>query len=353
MIARRVVLITASLLGGFACGACGGESPLHPAQPKAPAAPPLPTVLAVGRPDPVQGEWVPHAPYPILLLHGMGGFNKLQNLPVTISYFNGVRDDLHAHGETYVFTTTAAPYDTSEVRARAIAAQIDTILAHTGAPKVNLIAHSQGGLDARILASPAGLGYGDRIASVTTIASPHHGTKVADAGLGLVAGLPPQLANTLVNGFLQLLEKGVYEVKSDPSLYAQANEMTTSYMAEQFNPHYVDDPRVSYSSYAGRTNQETGAGVCDQAIEPNDPTKLDVPQALLQPTASYLESAAGVNDGLVTVESARWGEFVACVPADHLKEIGLLFQPNPDPITGFDHLAFFRGVVARIRAKGF
>jgi hypothetical protein len=40
------------------------------------------------------------------------------------------------------------------------------------------------------------------------------------------------------------------------------------------------------------------------------------------------------------------------VPADHLKEVGQL-DPNPDLLSKFDHLAFFRSVVARIRKDGF
>jgi triacylglycerol lipase len=58
------------------------------------------------------------------------------------------------------------------------------------------------------------------------------------------------------------------------------------------------------------------------------------------------------NDGLVTVASARWGTFLQCVPADHLKEVGQIAQNGADPLSGFDHLAFFRAVVSRIRAQG-
>src|SRR5438132_8722088 len=118
-------------------------------------------------------------------MHGMAGFDKL-TLPVAIEYWAGVVDALAMGGETKIFVTQTMPFDTSEERAKALVPQIDAILAKTGAAKVNLVGHSQGGMDARVLASPAGLALGDRIASVTTVATPHRGSRVADLVLGLI-----------------------------------------------------------------------------------------------------------------------------------------------------------------------
>jgi len=291
-------------------------------------------------------------PYPIVLMHGMAGFNTLANLPVDISYFNGVQADLKAHGESQVFVTIAPPYDTSEVRAKSLAPQLDQILATTGAKKLNLIGHSQGGMDARVIVSAAGLDYANRVASVTTIATPHRGTKVADLALGLIPGPLSGLAGQAANGFLQLLEQGVYTIQSNPDLLAQGNELTTSYMANTFNPTYVDAPGVVYASYAGRTDLESGSGDCDDGVYANQPRSLDIAQAELEPTASYLELEGETSDGLVPVSSAKWGTFMECVPADHLKECGMIDQNGPDAVSGFDHLVFFRAVVARLRAQG-
>ncbi len=289
------------------------------------------------------------APYPIVFMHGMGGFGKLKLGPIGVTYFDGVVQDLAQHGEQ-VFTTIVPPYDTSEERAQDLAHQIDTILARTGKAKVNLVGHSQGGMDARVIASPAGMAYGDRIASVTTVATPHRGSRVADAVLGLLSAVPASLIDDVTNAVLDLVEKTSYELDSDPHLRAQLEELSETYMATKFNPRYIDDARVAYTSYAGRSNNRPGTGVCDGGLVPNDPTKLDTPQVLLSVTASFLEDGKGiVNDGLVTVDSAKWGTFLTCVPADHLKEVGQL-GPAAD---SFDHLAFFRALVARIRASGF
>ena len=130
------------------------------------------------------------APYPIVLMHGMAGFQELNIGPIGVEYWAGIKEELARVGETEVYVTEVTPYQTSEVRAREAAAQIDAILAKTGKAKVALVGHSQGGIDARVLASPQGLGYGDRIASVTTISTPHRGSYVADIVLRIASVAP-------------------------------------------------------------------------------------------------------------------------------------------------------------------
>jgi triacylglycerol lipase len=322
--------------GSSVPGAADDTTPPHPAE--APAPPPSPAGVT-----PALG-----APYPIVLMHGMGGFGKLDLGPVDVTYFKGVVEDLSKSGEA-VYVTLAPPFETSEVRAEAVAKQIDEILKRTGKAKVNLVGHSQGGLDARVLASPNGLAYGDRIASVTTIATPHRGSRVADAVLGMIAGLSPGVVDQITSDLLALVEKTVYELQTDPKLRAQLLLLSEANMNGVFNAKYVNDPNVLYMSYAGRSNLRTGVLSCNDGVYPNDPTDLDAPQLSLAATALFLEQGQlKVNDGLVTVESAKWGVFQQCVPADHLKEVG---QFGPAAAT-FDHLALFRQIVAHVRKAG-
>lgn len=339
------------LLGLVACGAEAG-APDPSAPPSSSPAAPAPgggtggSSGTTGTPPPTAPAPL-GAPYPVVLLHGMAGFGKLEVGPVGLTYFEGIAEDLTKRGEM-VFVTLAPPFDSSEARAKAIATQIDEILAKTGKAKVNLVGHSQGGIDARLLASPNGLGYGDRIASVTTIATPHLGTRIADTVLRLIKDLPPSMVDDLTGNFLSFLQKTAYELDTDVHLRAQLNELSEKYMTTVFNPKYQDDPRVRYASYAGRTNLRDGKGVCDGGAFLNEPTKLDPAQPMLAPMALFLEGGKGkVNDGLVTVESSKWGTFHQCVPADHLEEVGVLA-----PASSFDHVAFFREVVARIRTAG-
>lgn len=289
------------------------------------------------------------APYPVVLVHGMGGFGTLKFGLIKLTYFDGVVEELAKNGEA-AYTTLTPPFASSDVRAEALAPQIDQILARTGKAKVNIIAHSQGGLDARILASPNGLGYGDRIASITTIATPHHGTKVADSVHSFMKLLPSSIVDEITGAVLSLLQKSAYELQSEPSLREQMIQLSEKYMKEVFNPRYIDDPNVSYVSYAGRSNLRSGEGECDGGVYPNQPSILDPVQVALLPTALYLEGGKKkVNDGLVTVESAKWGTFKQCVPADHLKEIGMFgaFAAS------FDHVAMYRDIVVRLRDAGF
>ncbi len=216
---------------------------------------------------------------------------------------------------------------------------------------MNLIGHSQGGLDARVLASPNGLGWGDRIASITTVSTPHHGTAVADALIAATSGPGGGVVDDVVDDALELLEITAYELQTDASIRAQGTELTIAYMEKTFNPKYVDDPRVVYTSYAGRTNLQTGLLDCGDAVYKNDPFSLDVVQPAFAATAVFLTDGFHFreNDGLVTVASARWGTFQQCVAADHLQEVGQ-FAPFDH---SFDQVTFFRTVVERVRGAGF
>lgn len=342
----------AALAGLVACGSEAGVP--DPGSPtvsdpagEVPAAPTgaSPTETpAVPAPEPAKLG----APYPVVLLHGMSGFGKLELGPVGITYFDGVVEDLTKSGEA-VFVTLVPPFDTSEARALALSEQIDEILKRTGKAKVNLVGHSQGGMDARVITSPQGLGYGDRVASVTTIATPHRGSRIADAVLRLLENVPAAMLDSITGDFLALVQKTAFELQSDAHLRAQLVEISEKHMTTVFNPKFQDAPGVVYMSYAGRTNLRTGIGVCDGGKYKNEPLRVDAAQVMLAPLAIFLEEGKfKVNDGLVTVESSKWGEFQKCVPADHLKEVG---QLGPSA-SSFDHLQLFRDIVARVRQAG-
>lgn len=69
-----------------------------------------------------------------------------------------------------------SPINSSQVRGEQLLVRIDEILRETGAEKVNLIGHSQGSLTARYAAAKRP----DRVASVTSVAGPNHGSELAD-----------------------------------------------------------------------------------------------------------------------------------------------------------------------------
>ena len=109
--------------------------------------------------------------YPLLMVHGMG-FRDRKHL----CYWGRVPKALESEGANVFFGHQDA-VGSVEGNAEIIARSLDEVLRITGAEKVNILAHSKGGLESRYLANH---GYKDKIASITTIDTPHHGSKTVD-----------------------------------------------------------------------------------------------------------------------------------------------------------------------------
>lgn len=306
-----------------------------------------------GRPPPVQPPPpAPRgAPWPVVFVHGMAGFDALRIGGLSMDYWGNTVQDLQGRGEQ-AWRVVLPPFDSSEARARELERQLTEILHLTGAAKLNLVAHSQGGFDARLLISPAGLGWGDRVATLVTISTPHRGTKAANVFDSATGVLPADVADGLLDGLAGLLQRSVYDVQNDPHLRAQLHDLTEG-AAEAFNAKYVDDPRVRYLSWAGRSNLRAGLEVCSGATYDNEPWKLDVLLPVFSGVAIATEWGLPpeVSDGLVTVKSAKWGTFQGCIPADHLDEVGMPNLSGAD-LSIFDSVRFYRDVVAELRAHG-
>lgn len=118
--------------------------------------------------------------YPIVLAHGASGFRELFGV---VDYFFSIPSELR-YGGARVYVTQVSQFGSSEQRGEQLLRQIEVIVASSGARKVNLIGHSQGGLDARYVMAVRP----DLVASVTTIATPHRGADLADF---LAANLTP------------------------------------------------------------------------------------------------------------------------------------------------------------------
>ncbi|MDB4931544.1 MAG: Lipase precursor [Myxococcaceae bacterium] len=308
----------------------------------------VPTV-DVARVTPLDAGTLPEAgtvergPFPVVFVHGFAGFQGIGAL----SYFYRVADDLRRRGEV-VYTPELPPFAPPATRAPVLAAAILRALAETGKSKVVLIAHSQGGLDARYLIST--LAMGDRVAALITVATPHRGTRLGDAFAGLIPGVNLGLLDAAATaiGAVYNGAPGRAEVRGTLAALSERD-------AARFNAGNPDDPRVRYYSVAGRSNRRDGRAVCGDAMVANAPTLVDAPFLPLAPLAGFLEGndpTRLVNDGLVTVESARWGTFIGCVPADHFDEVGQIAHQGPDRDSTFDHIVLYRELVRRLRDDG-
>jgi triacylglycerol esterase/lipase EstA (alpha/beta hydrolase family) len=272
--------------------------------------------------------------YPIVLLHGMAGSDDYLDL---FSYYFGVEEAMEAEGYD-VHVPVVDPFETSEVRALQWITQLDEILLETGSRKLNLMGHSQGGIDGRAIISSAG--YGTQIASLTTIAAPHYGTPLADLMHGLIDV-------TLVGEFLVDAIGDVYGVllgEGEQDVVSATESMTQAYIIETFNPQNPDDDQVAYFSWAGRT-----CGFLEFICQSEWDGEIVSPFLVNTYHALQLLGYPD-NDGLVTLESAQWGEFLGELPADHLDEVGLLL--GSDGEQGLEHIQFFLSEGARLFSEG-
>jgi len=110
--------------------------------------------------------------YPILLVHGVMGFDELAGM---VEYWYGMPDKLVEDGAT-VRSAKLSAQANNDLRANQLIEQIEEYLADTGKSKVNLIAHSHGSTTSR----QASYMRPELVASLTTIAGPHKGSPVAD-----------------------------------------------------------------------------------------------------------------------------------------------------------------------------
>jgi triacylglycerol lipase len=172
---------------------------------------------------------------------------------------------------------------------------------------VNIIAHSMGGLDARYAITQ--LGLRGRVASLTTIGTPHYGTPLARA-VPLLGGFA--MAGKMLGSFGQDLQ-GFVDLSPD--------RMTA------FNLAVQNDPDVAYASYVGWV----------PAGSPLHP--------LLAPGFRYLKRVAGDNDGIVPAASQRWGDVMGEVHADHWAQIGWS--------RGIDVRLFYEALARRLAEQGF
>ena len=86
--------------------------------------------------------------YPIVLVHGLFGFDTAAG----VDYWYRIPEELRQGGAQVYVAQVSAAEDTA-VRGEQLARQVETILASTGADRVNLIGHSHGGPTTRYVAS--------------------------------------------------------------------------------------------------------------------------------------------------------------------------------------------------------
>lgn len=250
---------------------------------------------------PVPGPIERGPPLPVVLVHGLFGFDRIGVPGVRFDYFRGIARHLETLG-CHAHAVRLPAVGSVPERARELVAAIDA-LPH---PRIDLIAHSLGGLDARYALTHLGLAH--RVRSLVTVGTPHHGTPLADLAL---RG-PLDWARRIISALGMPLE---------------ALEWLGTDALARFNAQVVDVPGVRYACVVGGMHREDSV----------------VPLALV-PAHAYLRRIAGPNDGLVPVASQYWGETLAEIEADHFAQIGW----RVDLRTTFDAAGLYAFVIARL-----
>ncbi|KAL4399441.1 triglyceride lipase [Malassezia pachydermatis] len=290
---------------------------------------------------------------PIVLCHGLYGFDvRGPFLGLEYHYWSATLDLLRNRVGAKVYVHGVPPTGSIQERAESL----HQFLCKQGfepGQKLNLIAHSMGGLDARhIITHIQPKEY--TVASLTTLSTPHRGSPFMDwcntnigVGLDLIDDMmsdvtpsktietPPATAAPFsLKSPLFVREKPVKEaVKKEAenvivkTLGKMSNSLSsyilsvfdqpayamlsTRYMNHLFNPSTPDMPGVRYFSIAARTPEIS-------VLHPLWLPKLILDKAAETGTcggesdgsSKALGTELEGNDGLVSVPSAQWGEFL-------------------------------------------
>ena len=276
-----------------------------------------------------EGSSLPTSPvaavprHPVVLCHGLFGFDMLgfRQLPLLhMNYWGTIPSSLEELG-IRAFVTRVPPSADVKDRAQALFEQLAL-----GFPdcELNLVGHSMGGLDCRYLTSVIlpGLEPAKRpfsVKSITTLVTPHRGSPFAEwiiRKLGIDAGLEKTLQRVGLN-------------------ISALSCLTPDYCQNVFNKTVEDRPEVLYFSYGAAASRRL------------------VRRTPLEFSFHIIESAEGPNDGLVSVESSKWGNYQETLVGDHLDLIGV--KPKflmRDAAQGDLGLATFRKIVNTLVENG-
>jgi len=212
--------------------------------------------------------------YPVVLVHGIGAKDRSK----IINFWGRIPKILKERG-IQVFLGNTDSWGDCDSNAKLLKATIDKILLETRTEKVNIIAHSKGGIDSRYFIWK--YNSEDKISSLTTLSTPHNGSELAD----LIYKKTIFHSGT-VKKVLNIFGKLYGDI--NPDLY-NANCQLTSEKMKEFNESIGMDDKVFY-----------------QSLYTTIENPLD--DLMMFHSHRYLKSIAGENDGIVSENSAKWGK---------------------------------------------
>ena len=214
--------------------------------------------------------------YPVVLVHGIVAHDRWK----IVNFWGRIPKKLKENGIAVFYGNTDAWGDFKS-NAKILKTTIEHVLRETKAEKVNIIAHSKGGIDSRYCIWKYKLG--DRVASLTTLSTPHHGAEIADLIFKQKIVHSPLMKKTL-DAFAKLYGD------IHPNLYNVNRQLTTKRM-KAFNAKvHMDDRVYCQSLYTTMRHAMDDFMFCYSHL--------------------YIKSVCGENDGVVSARSATWGNNV-------------------------------------------
>lgn len=260
--------------------------------------------------------------YPILLVHGIF-FRDWQ----LMNYWGRIPKALVRNGaELYYGSQQSAA--SIESSAGEIRDKIRSIVEETGCEKVNIIAHSKGGLDSRYAISR--LGMDEFVASLTTVNTPHKGCAFVQH---LLDTLPEPIIQWTARKYQSIFTK---LGDREPDFLAGVKDLRADACAK-FNEETPDKEGVLYQS---TTSVMRGAF--------SAPFPLCISYGLVK------RYDGGKNDGLVNTATAQWGEFLGVQEASGKRGIshGDMIDLMREDIPGFDVPEFYVDLVHKLKDRG-
>ena len=260
--------------------------------------------------------------YPILMVHGVF-FRDFR----FFNYWGRIPGELETNGAK-VFYGNQQSAASVESSGKELAERIRKVCEETGSEKVNIIAHSKGGLDCRM--AIAKYGAGPYVASLTTINTPHRGCEFADYLLSKIGQSHQQRVAKMYEAALRRMGD------PDPDFIAAVTDLTHS-ACEKLNADMPDPEGIFCQSFGSKLNRP-GSG-----------------RFPLNFSTLLVGHFDGPNDGLVGEKSFSWGSEYQFLTTTGKRGIshGDVIDLNRENIDGFDVREFFVGIVSDLKNKGF
>jgi triacylglycerol lipase len=260
--------------------------------------------------------------YPLLLVHGVF-FRDFKYL----NYWGRVPNALKKNGAVIYYGNQQSAASVADCGLE-ISERIRQLAEESGCGKVNIIAHSKGGLDCRYAVSR--LGADPYVASLTTVNTPHRGCLFADY---LLSKIPESTRDFVARQYNAALKKLGDE---NPDFLAAVRDLTASACKER-NESVPDVPGVFYQSVGSKLNKASGG------------------RFPLNFSYHLVKNFDGPNDGLVSADSFSWGErsIFLTVAGNRGISHGDVIDLNRENIEGFDVREFYVGLIHDLKERGF